>query len=432
MTPRGTARFLSQRTWPALLAALLAGACAQPPATAASGSGDIGILVFGDSGYDYPFLDRDDLEEVLTPEQFVAAERADWIEDRRPAEDFTPPPYHVLPQTGGAVNASGLEPVARAMHDFCADANRCNFAFMLGDNIYPSGATLGSDGIADAQRYEGLFMRPYRELGGADPDFRIYAVLGNHDWYTSRAGAMSQVAFLAANPPFFMDGIRYRVQPPAGRGEVEIFALDTYVMLAGTDLRKDRLKPDGTPLEHDTPDEFDDWVRPANELERGMAQWLESSLRESNARWKIVIGHHPLWSSGGSKFEEAAMLRRLILPALCRYADAYFAGHDHSLEVHTDDCSTVGPRRGTAPLLQVVSGAAAKQRGVNRAFADWQARSYPQHEPLFARGMTWGFVHVTLGRDSGEVTVHTTPNDGTGTHEEVFRHRFQRRSGAHD
>ena len=143
----------------------------------------------------------------------------------------------------------------------------------------------------------------------------------------------------------------------------------------------------------------------------GMAQWLESALRESTARWKIVIGHHPLWSSGGSKFEEAAMLRRLILPALCRYADAYFAGHDHSLEVHTDDCSTAGLRRGAAPLLQVVSGAAAKQRGVNRAFADWQARSYPQHEPLFARGMTWGFVHVTLGRDSGEVTFRPGPAD---------------------
>ena len=39
-------------------------------------------------------------------------------------------------------------------------------------------------------------------------DFRIYAALGNHDWKTSRAGAMAQVRLPRTDAPFYMDGLR--------------------------------------------------------------------------------------------------------------------------------------------------------------------------------------------------------------------------------
>lgn len=410
------------------LGALLLSACAQSVQPAGA-DGSLGFLVFGDTGYDYPFLDADEYEDVLTPAQFVEREREEWIEDGRSPEDFTPPPSYVLPETGGAVNASGLAPTAQAMKGFCRPAGSCRFAMMLGDNIYPSGATAGADGIPDAKRFEELFVKPFGDLGGADADFRIYPVLGNHDWYTSRAGAMSQVRFLESTPPFYMQGLRYRVAPPAAGGEVEIFAIDTYVMLAGERVLEDRLNPDGSEMKHDVLEEYDEWAKPATPEEKQMVQWLEESLRGSKAKWKFVIGHHPIWSSAGTKFEQARVLRRLILPALCRYADAYFVGHDHTLEVHTDDCSAVGLGGGT-PLLQVVSGAGAKQRGLNRRFMEYQDRSYPGHEPLFARGMVWGFVHVRLSGDAGELTVQSTSDGPPGSHQELFRHRFQRRSGA--
>src|SRR5690606_41821644 len=75
-----------------------------------------------------------------------------------------------------------------------------------------------------------------------------------------------------------------------------------------------------------------------------------------------------LWSSAGSKFEQARALRRLILPTLCRYADLYLAGHEHTLEVHTDDCSKATAQSDLEPLPQIVSGAAAKMRPINTAF----------------------------------------------------------------
>jgi hypothetical protein len=160
-----------------------------------------------------------------------------------------------------------------------------------------------------------------------------------------------------------------------------------------------------------------------------MVEWLERSLAESPARWKIVIGHHPLWSSAGSKFQQARALRRIILPALCRHADLYLAGHEHTLELHTDSCKDVPEARGRPPLAEVLSGAAAKQRPLNTAFAGHQVRNNSELTSVWTRGLIWGFAHVTLERDEAIVRMVSTPDDGSGTAQVEFEHRFERRSG---
>ncbi len=43
-----------------------------------------------------------------------------------------------------------------------------------------------------------------------------------------------------------MDGLFYRVQPPAGHGEVEVFAIDTEVLLSSTTVYKATLADDAT------------------------------------------------------------------------------------------------------------------------------------------------------------------------------------------
>jgi hypothetical protein len=114
-------------------------------------------------------------------------------------------------RNGSWVAASGLAPVANAMHAWCREW-RCDFATMLGDNIYPKGATLGADGNDDAARFEKIFREPFARYSDLGADFRIYAALGNHDWKTSRAGAMAQVDYLTRTAPFYVDGI-VRVRP---------------------------------------------------------------------------------------------------------------------------------------------------------------------------------------------------------------------------
>jgi tartrate-resistant acid phosphatase type 5 len=414
----------------AVSALVLTAACTAPPRGAdaqaeQSKSKPVTLLAFGDGGYHYDHLEKKVYEKVVTEEQFMAKERKDWVEERRPPEEFDHPPMYRLPGNGSVIPATGQMPVSRAMQSFCAQQG-CSFATMLGDNIYPDGAEGNAD---DARRFRDMFTIPYGSIV-TGKDFRIYSVLGNHDWHTSRAGAMAQVRFLETTPPFFMNGVSYRVVPEASHGEVEIFAIDTEVMLASTTVYEAVLAEDASEVATDELEQLEPWAAPQSEAERNMVAWLEAGLASSKARWKIVIGHHPLWSTAGSKFQQAKSLRRLIMPALCRYADLYLAGHEHTLEVHTDDCSAALPGTDVAPLPTVVSGSASKMRPTNSAFIRQQTQAHPGLRTLYARGLTWGFSHLTFEGDRVTVQLVEIPRDGSSTTQVTYEHSFARRSAS--
>ncbi len=59
--------------------------------------------------------------------------------------------------------------------------------------------------------------------------------------------------------------------------------------------------------------------------------WLDQALSASKAHWKIVVGHHPVFS-GGHHGSEPAMIE-LIKPLLDRHGvHVYLNGHDHSMQ----------------------------------------------------------------------------------------------------
>ena len=62
-----------------------------PAAAGSRAGGDWGLLIFGDHGYDLRYLERDDYEPPLDWDAFVAKEREEWLEDKRPAAEFEPP-----------------------------------------------------------------------------------------------------------------------------------------------------------------------------------------------------------------------------------------------------------------------------------------------------------------------------------------------------
>lgn len=409
-------------------AALSLAACASAPADdAASAYQPMGLLAIGDAGYDYDYIASRSAERApRTEAEFVAQEREKWIRERRPPAEFEASPIFQLPN-GGYVAASGMMPVANAVRSYCGRA-ACDAGVVLGDNIYPDGATLGTDGHDDAQRFTDIFEEPYgwmRSLGDA---FRMYVALGNHDWHTSREGAMAQVAYHEQHPPFYMDGLIYSVRPP-GHEDVEIFVLDTQVLLAGQTVYEDVLAEDGSEVESTTVEQLEPWAAPQTEQEREMVAWLDARLRASTARWRIVVAHHPLWSSAGGKFQQARVLRRLLLPTLCRNADMFLAGHEHTMEVHTDACTEFAPD--LPPLLNIVSGAASKQRPLNSNFMAHQLRNNPELRTLFARGMEWGFAHIQLEENGARVEILTTPDDGSGAPVSAYTQTFPRRTGRH-
>lgn len=391
---------------------------------------DYRFVVFGDSGYIPAYEDFDEDEAPFsTVEAYLAEERSAW-EKRHNTAEFQPAPMMFESSLGSFMPASGLYPVAWSMHQTCRE-NGCQFAVMLGDNVYPDGGTLGADARFDSRRYNDMLHKPFHTLGAGVKDFTIYSMMGNHDWHISREATLSQMLYLQEHPAFTMPGYFYRVSPPATQGELEIFVIDTEILLAGTTVYLDKLAEDGSGREvsDDELDVFPPHVAPQTEEERNMVAWLEDALANSTAKWKIVAGHHAVWSGGGGKFEKARALRKLILPALCKHADAYFAGDDHLLEVYTDSCEEI---RGAlpAPLPTIVSGAGAKWRPNHPAFMAQQEKRYPELTTIWSRGSTWGFMYVELAGDEMriEAAVPATDFSGTASVEQVVT--FPRRSVA--
>ena len=386
----------------------------------------VSFLAFGDSGYHLDYLDADDVTPPFKSRAaFADRYRAEWMEDKKPLRDFELPALTFHQGFGSYVATSGMMPVAKAMKAVCAEKN-CDFAVMLGDNIYPDGATGGPE---DAVTFQKIFDIPFGKLGNGTRDFKTYVTLGNHDWHSSREGALAQVAYLEQHPAFYMDGPVYRVKPASAHGLVELFVIDTELMLGGTTVYDDKLADDGSEIRNTKIKKNDPWAMPQTELEKNQIQWLEDALKNSDAKWKFIIAHHPFWASGVSKFEQGHALRKILTPVMCRYADAVFAGHEHSMEIHDDTCAGTGA--GDVPMLpNLVSGAASKQRGMNSAFMAYQNKANPEKITHFARGMMWGFMHVTLDGDDATVKIYGTPNDQSGAADDIFTYQFHRRSQA--
>lgn len=420
-----------QKTITVLTVSLILSSCATEavvPAEDDVAPLSIGILVYGDTGYHPDYPDQDDYVDLFSPEAYLQAELDDWIEDHRPRDEFEPRPSSVSPVTGKVVGKTGMFGISKAMTWFCRDTAVCDFGVLLGDNIYPSGATLGTDGFDDAKRFKDILQDPFGNVGDIENGFLTYVTMGNHDWETSRDGGFAQIDYLEEAPGFYMDGPFYSVKPPSANGDVELFIIDTSMILENSDVREDMLNDDGSEGSLGEIEPQDYMVGPLTDAEKQQPKWLENALKNSTAKWKLVVAHHPLWSSSGSKFEQARVLREKLMPALCKYADAYLVGHEHTLEVHTDSCEVTLGRPSEKPLVQILSGAGAKQRPLHSSFMAHQAKKYPEHETLFAEGLLWGFAHMQIEDDTAKVVLISIPDDATPEMTTLFEYEFDRRS----
>lgn len=177
----------------------------------------------------------------------------------------------------------GWQPQHEVADQMAAFRERLPFAsvLMAGDNIY--------EGPASRDDYRVKFEQPYAELLAADVKF--FAVLGNHDDPRQRD-----------YPLFNMGGERYYTfRPPANPlaavvSGVQVFAIDS------------------------------------TSLDRTQLAWLAAQLAESDARWKIVLMHHPLYTSGRYGVHARLMRWRLEHLFIAHGVDVVFSGHEHIYE----------------------------------------------------------------------------------------------------
>ncbi|MCI0389718.1 MAG: metallophosphoesterase [Acidobacteria bacterium] len=222
----------------------------------------------------------------------LAQEQERWISLVRgtmlPAFMRVPPPIFSLKPGDKAVRVlafgdfgNGSEEqkqAAAAMLQFNRKT-RFDFAITLGDNFYSSGMESPSD-----PRWKTWWNELYDPLG-----IKVYATLGNHDWGFADSPA-AEILYTQKSPSWRMPAPYYTFTA----GPVQFFALDT------------------------------------NEVSEAQLLWLKDELEKSRARWKLVYGHHPIYSAGAHADNPGLIAR--LLPVLKGRADVYLAGHDHDLQ----------------------------------------------------------------------------------------------------
>lgn len=197
--------------------------------------------------------------------------------------------------------ASGQRAVAESMAR-TAENKSISFVLLLGDNFYESGVSSISD-PQWTEKFEAMYDFPSLRIP-------FLAVLGNHDY---RSNPQAQVEYTGISSRWTMPARFFsRHFSVDDSTTMELFCLDTHPMAYLT-------------MGEITTGEDSSLYRP-------QLRWLEDVLSSSTATWKLVAGHHPLYSNG--EHGDNPALASLLEPLFTRYGvDAYLAGHDHDLQL---------------------------------------------------------------------------------------------------
>ena len=207
----------------------------------------------------------------------------------------------------GKVNSNSRGNV-NAMGTIASKAS-AQFVYLLGDNFYNSGVSNISDPLWQVG-FENIFTSPSLS------SIPFYAILGEYDYYGNES---AQIAYYEASMDgrWTMPGYNYskKFKLPEGVGTLEIFAFDA------VRVAYDAVVPD--PQSSISIEEK--ILRQQQQLNA-----LEASLQASDATWKIVAGHYPVYSVLENC--DTQQLVEKLVPIMKRYGvHMYVNGHDHML-----------------------------------------------------------------------------------------------------
>ncbi|XP_050235334.1 purple acid phosphatase 3-like [Mercurialis annua] len=198
-----------------------------------------------------------------------------------------------------------------------------DFIISTGDNFYDNGLN-GVDDPAFVESFTKIYTAPSMQN-------QWYSVLGNHDYRGDVDAQLSPVLRDMDNKWLCLRSFIVDTKI------AEFFFIDTTPFV-------DKYLDD----EHNY-----DWrgLLPDRQTYlSNILKDLDSGLKKSTAKWKIVVGHHTIRSAGHHGSTEE--LNSLVLPILLENnVDLYINGHDHCLE-HISS--------GNSPLQFLTSGGGSK------------------------------------------------------------------------
>lgn len=246
----------------------------------------------------------------------------------------------------------------------------------VGDNFYDH---------SPADPHHLLYRTGFEDVY-SDPALQVpfWAALGNHDYYKSVNGILTYAKEGMGSGRLTMPG-RYwsRTVEVAPGVRAKVVFIDSNPFI------KAHVRGHSDASKQDT---------------RAQLAWLDKELGEPGLAWRVVVGHHPFWSSGphgnratvkayeaeGRPWKQAVVdgvpeaivdMRTRVLPLLRKHqVQLYLCGHDHHAEVTRD-----------GGLTQVLSGNASEAR-----------KAIAQPNSLYV-GQHLGFATLALGADKAVV-----------------------------
>lgn len=224
--------------------------------------------------------------------------------------------------------------VAKAVEKYCA-TEVCSAGLLLGDNFYETGVA----GIDDTQ-FNSKFEASYKNLR-----FIFYPVLGNHD---ALGNWQAEIDYKSDH--WVMPSRYYTLDKKI----LKLYALDTNLYTA-----------------------FDATLHPLDREHQH--EWITKQLSEATSKWKIVYGHHPVYSSG--MHGDTELMIKYLQPLLEQHkVDFYISGHDHNKELQ-DIKST----------KYIICGTGARLREIT-----------PTKNSIFAKS-SLGFGHLLLTENTARI-----------------------------
>jgi acid phosphatase len=177
------------------------------------------------------------------------------------------------------------------------------FVVSLGDNFYDYGV-VSTDDPQWKESFENVYVAPSLQVPWN-------VILGNHDY---RGNCQVQIDYSSRSSRWRMPA-RYfsRTESIPGGKSILMVYTDTSPFLSA--YAKDELMG----------------VNVRSQDTASQLKWIDRTLAESRADWKIVLGHHPIYSGG--EHGDTPELIESLLPLLKRHnVHVYFNGHDHDLQ----------------------------------------------------------------------------------------------------
>jgi predicted MPP superfamily phosphohydrolase len=185
-----------------------------------------------------------------------------------------------------------------------------DFVISVGDNFYPNG-------VQSTQDYSWIasFENVYTDYS-LQNDW--YVVLGNHDY---RGNIQAEIDYSKLSRRWNMPSTYYSKKVPLEDGNKALIVyMDTSPFIDGY-YKKDNLMYDNIVAQDTT----------------AQRKWIEKELATTDAtiKWKIVVGHHPLYSGGKRKNSaDTKSFEKKFADLFDQYkVDAYFCGHEHDLQI---------------------------------------------------------------------------------------------------